>query len=310
MTIHVLIVNYNSSPDLRQCLESLSDGYEVLVLENGSPGPEPEQCREVVASYRQAKMIESPRNLGFGAGVNRLTRELQGSDDDLIWILNPDTVLTPSAGQAMLAAVDRNRSPALYSPRLFYVDITTGAMKNWYVGGSIDARRGISNHADIGQPFNDSFGEDRRTTFITGAAIMARLGDWRELGGFREDLFLYWEDAELSLRARNAGFDLIVVANAVVMHNEGGSSRNGSSGRSELYYYYLARNRLIVCGSNARERWSLLAGRGIAGTVKQVAIAIFREHESRWSKVRAVLFGCLDGLRGRTGRRSVGSVSS
>lgn len=116
---------------------------------------------------------------------------------------------------------------------------------------------------------------------------------WNELGGFRPDLFMYWEDAEFSLRASAQGNRLGVVGSARVWHKVGGSQ--GGDGKSALYFYYMARNRLLVCRPDGG-RLGLLAVVGLRYTLRLLRSAL-RERDERWVKSMAVVRGSLAGLR-------------
>ena len=62
---------------------------------------------------------------------------------------------------------------------------------------------------------------------ITGCLLLVRTADFHRLGGMDEDYFLYGEDAEFSLRAGRAGMRRVVVPDAVIVHEVGGSSDAG-----------------------------------------------------------------------------------
>ena len=67
----------------------------------------------------------------------------------------------------------------------------------------------------------------REVPIITGCLLLVRLADWERLGGMDEDYFLYGEDAEFSMRAGRAGLRRVVVPDAVIVHEVGGSSDAG-----------------------------------------------------------------------------------
>lgn len=72
---------------------------------------------------------------------------------------------------------------------------------------------------------------------------------WEELGGFDEEYFLYWEDVDLSVRATRIGAALIVETGATAVHDEGGT-QHGHEQKSDLYYYFNIRNRLLFAARN------------------------------------------------------------
>jgi GT2 family glycosyltransferase len=287
MTVHAFIVTHNSGVFIEEAISSLlSDGAEsVSILDNASVIAERASLRRIAAGTEGVEVFFSDENLGFGRGVNRLldlaSRHLD--DDSLLWIVNPDLVVSPGA---MLALSQALESWHIVSPIIW---TGQGADRRlWYSGGDIDTRRGLTTMSTVGDPPT----REREVSFITGAAPMMSAGTWRELGGFREDLFLYWEDAELSLRAVQLGLRMAVVPGANVWHAVGGSGED--SGRSEAYYYYMQRNRLLVCAPHSSRR-DLVLGHGARYAARLIR-APLREDSGRLGKLRASLRGIAAGL--------------
>ena len=140
--------------------------------------------------------------------------------------------------------------------------------------------------------------------FLSGAALMLTAGTFASLGGLREDLFLYWEDVDLSLAAAAAGLRMAVVLGAQVWHAEGASSRREGDGGSAIYYRWTARNRIVVSSDHRVGRpWSLVLGPGSAETARLLARALVRERRGRTHKAAEVVAGTWAGLRAARSRR-------
>ena len=200
--IHVVIVNYRSAAYTTKCVESLVEEpiSSITIVDNDSGDMDRTQIEDIVREVPNARAIFQSHNSGFGAGANRGVESLEGaSEHDLVWILNPDTLV--SRGAARTLAENAKRGSRIVSPQ-----ITTGSAGDrvWFAGGDVDPARGHVSHWGYGQEVRET---DRifECTFITGAAPMMTIETWRELGGFREDLFLYWEDVDMSLRAKRRG---------------------------------------------------------------------------------------------------------
>jgi len=318
--LSVWIVNHNSTRYLRNCLAGLASPLvrRIVILDNASRPDERVQLQQVAAADSRIEILLSERNIGFGAGHNEIGRRTAASaaPDEIIWILNPDTVIagtpgppgtpgtlgtpgTPGdtvAGLCELISAGRADllSPVILSGR-------RGNESVWFAGGSVDARSGrVTHRRDL--PPAGSTRTLRDCNFLTGTALMTTRATWDRLGGFREELFLYWEDADLSLRAATLGLRLAVAAGLTIWHAEGGTSRTGS-GVSALTYYYTARNRILVC-SPISSKASLVAGRGAPALARLAAVALVKGGRGRTGRGWAVLRGTIDGLRGRTGDRS------
>lgn len=287
---------------LQDCLNSLDTLAEcqVTVLDNGSGEDEVALLTELLAGFPNAKLATSVENLGFGAGVNLAARAADIQQDDLVWVLNPDTTVAPNAAGILEKSILDDRAD-IVSPLI--ASGPTDDERIWFAGGGIDVKRGRSYHARHGRPLDQAPRDEFSSGFITGAAPMFRGSAWLELGGFREDLFLYWEDADLSLRASALGQRLVVIPAARIWHREGGSSSQ-RSGLSATYYYYAQRNRLVVCSDGLR-RTKLAFFDGWLETARLLLKPLLKERDHRLRKFLASLAGLTAGLRGQTGRAAL-----
>nr|WP_274611188.1 glycosyltransferase family 2 protein [Rathayibacter toxicus] len=284
------MVSYASAELVRAVVHSLRDEpvASINVLENGSGAEQVRLLHETAHSEPRMRVTVSTVNLGFGAGVNNLANSVTADDQDLIWVLNPDTVVSPGC-------VSRLRGYLAEHPRTIasplILDVNGGI---WFAGGELSVATGRSTHSLYGRSPDEAPTVPFSTRFMTGAAMVTGIATWRSLDGFRDDLFLYWEDSELSLRAAHSGVALTVIPDARITHLEGGSSSAGN-GRSSTYYYYYARNRLRVCAQYT-SMINLLLGRGAVETARGIVKPLFREHSARLAKTIASVRGTVSGL--------------
>ncbi|MBP1232519.1 GT2 family glycosyltransferase [Arthrobacter sp. PvP102] len=292
MPVTVVMVNYRSSEYVISCVKSLATEpiARIIILENGSGEDEWRSLQNVPSvAACDVQLIRSLENLGFGAGVNLAASCIESDYGGLIWVLNPDTVVTDGCA-ATLAKEITDGELDIVSPV-----IATGSRSSpttWFVGGDIDHTNGSTRHWDYGQPLPTNSGV-RATDFMTGAAPMMTFATWQRAGGFKESLFLYWEDADFSLRAKAIGLKMGVQLDALIWHEEGGSGEG--NGRSAVYYYYMQKNRLIV-ESEYSSIWNLVAGKGCMETIRLLARPL-REKEGRLSKLLSSVRGLAAGMR-------------
>lgn len=288
--IDVLIVNYNSADDLQTCLISLEGEpiRRIVIVDNNSANPDVAALRSFVADREKVLLVESPINLGFAGGVNLAFNSTNEVDDDVVWLLNPDTTVGKGASDTLLRALQQ--SPAdVVSPIIRTGHGEFSAI--WYAGGRINVGTGES-FLDATEP-SSATSLSVPTDFVSGASLMTDRKTWRRLGGLREDLFLYWEDTDFSLRAKEAGLNLGLVPSASIWHRVGGSGDR--SGKSASYYYYMSRNRLWICGQYG-SKFDILLRRGARATVRLLARASREEHAAV-RKMFAVARGSVAGLR-------------
>ena len=138
--------------------------------------------------------------------------------------------------------------------------------------------------------------------WLSGACLALSTRLFEAVGGFDERYFLYWEDVDFSRRVVSSGGALVLAREAVAVHDEGGTQRDGDAdagpAKSDAYYYYNIRNRLLYAALHldaaARRRW--------AATAPAAARAIVLRGGRRQllhsrSSLRAAWAGTRDGLR-------------
>jgi len=102
VSVSIVIVAYNSGPPLVRCLESLlagGGGHEVIVVDNGEPGPEIEEALAMPG----VRVLQPSENLGYAGGSDFGASEATG---DVLVFLNPDTTVAPEALDALVRALD------------------------------------------------------------------------------------------------------------------------------------------------------------------------------------------------------------
>jgi GT2 family glycosyltransferase len=249
--ISVVIVAYNSGSALTRCLDSLEpEGVEVIVVNNGEPGPELDDPR--------ARVVTPDRNIGFAAGCNYGAERAAG---DVLVFLNPDTVVAPGA-LGELARTLEDEAIGIAMPRLRLLD--KPELLN--SGGNVLHVTGIAWAGGYGERAEE-LDEVRDVTYPTGAAMAIRTEVFRELGGFTEEFFMYQEDLELGWRARLHGLRVVVTPRADVYHDY-------EYGRNVQKHYLLERNRLVfVLSAFSGRMLTVLSPVLVAGELSMLALA-------------------------------------
>jgi GT2 family glycosyltransferase len=234
----VVIVTHDSADVLTGCLDSLRGGMEgieqwdVLVVDNASSDSTIDIAADAAVAPR---FIVSPTNSGYAAGVNRAVREWRSLSDPSAFastafvILNPDVRLHSGAVARLLRALEEPAT-GIVVPRL--VD-TTGrvlhslrreptvrrAMAEAALGGRRSAR------FDLGETIGDARVYDRPAIadWATGAAMVVSAACLDAIGEWDESFFLYSEETDFALRARDAGFATRFVPDAGATHIGGES---------------------------------------------------------------------------------------
>lgn len=266
--VSAVVVAYRSGEALTRCLESVLAApavREVIVVDNGSGGPEIETVRALAGVH----VLEPAENLGYGGGCNAGAAEARG---DVLLFLNADTEVDAGAPEALATALtDPDIGVAV--PRIVLLDDT----ERLNSAGNAVHLTGLAWPAHWGEPAA-SAGERRDVGYASGSALAIRAETFRELGGFAEELFLYQEDLELSWRARLAGLRVVVEPAATVSHAYHYDRLDPEK------HYWLERNRLVfVLTAYSGRLLALLAPVLLAA---EIGLALLARRDGWWREKR------------------------
>jgi N-acetylglucosaminyl-diphospho-decaprenol L-rhamnosyltransferase len=210
--ISVIIVAFRSADIIIPALKSVAvqqgAAAELVVVDNGAEdGLEEILHREVPGAW----FVRSSENEGYGRGNNRGVRMSTG---DLILLLNPDAELvSPSALSGIVRAF--------------------GANPQWGLAGlrTLDQNGAVSSPPARTYPAQKRSGRDFTNlpgdvAWVLGAGMAIRRSVFQRLGGFDPDFFLYSEETDFCLRAREAGWSIGHLSDVVIRH-VGGASEMG-----------------------------------------------------------------------------------
>lgn len=295
MTLSMVVVNYHSAELLRDCLSAVESSWcsGVVIVDNSVDEDEVKRIRDISLDVPLEVIVED-RNIGFGGAANHgVDRALALRPEQPVWLVNPDTRFTVETAAALdhrtRLGLDDILSPVIVTGK-------AGDLRTWFAGGAVNRTNGDVVHDAYLQPFDQAAAAaSRRTTFMCGAAPVFTPRAWSVLRHFRDDLFLYWEDAELSLRAVDEGLVMTVVGDAPPLWHAVGGSGDGP-GQSENFYYYSARNRLRVMLQRGAGR-ALLRPEALVTFVKFVLRPLRRERHRPLRKSALALKGYASALR-------------
>lgn len=270
--ISIIIVNYNTDKDTKECLASLADlsaknfRYSIIVVDNGSQKP-----LKLAKNFPQehVEVIRSESNLGYTGGNNLcITYAIEKYNSEFVCLLNSDTTVHPDFLEHLYDTLKDQVPGGLVSAKIYfskgyefhkqaYSRNQLGSVL-WYAGGSIDWPNLIAFHRGVDEVDRGHFNYQPNSDFCTGACVLISREVLETIGLFDEKLFLYFEDTDLSVRAQRRGFQILFCPEAIIWHKNAGSS--GGSG-SRLHQYYQTRNRVyfgLKHGSN-RVRLTVLS---------------------------------------------------
>jgi GT2 family glycosyltransferase len=244
-SVAVVIPSWNSRDLLPRCLDSLRDQgteLEVLVVDNGSSDGSVELLEE-----RGVAHLALPDNLGFAAAVNLGASRVRA---EAILALNADTVLRPGCVAGLLDALRGDRSLGGAQPRILQLEDgeppADDAGARLYSAGQALSADGRAREEGAGESQSGPFLRVREIFGVCGAACLLRRELFSELGGYDESYFAFYEDVDLNVRARIAGWRFAYVPEAVVWHVGNAHWQAGFARPGAENARLVARNRLAT----------------------------------------------------------------
>lgn len=219
--LYVVIPNWNGIDLIRECLESLRHQtvkHHVIVVDNGSVDGSDQLIRD---EFPEVQLLAFPNNAGFAGGVNRGIRPALEQGADYIALFNNDAVADPDWLENLAKTAEANPRAGMVAAKIAtqdgtHLDSTGDFYSIW--GFAFPRGRG---EADTGQ--YDGTGS-RRVFAASGGASLYRAATLEDIGLFDERFFAYFEDVDISFRARLAGWDVLYEPKARVRHFIGGTS--------------------------------------------------------------------------------------
>lgn len=242
--VAIIVLNYRGKHVLRRCLASLEKAIErddaILVVDNGDEMP---LLVEMEREFPRIQTVSAGLNRGFARGMNfGIRRFLAQGNFNAFWLMNNDASVDPGALGALKQALLEKGAHALYSPLIF----SDPARAPWFSGGKINFFRMRTQHAHAFPETSNPY----ETGFLTGCALFLPTQAIKKIGLLDERYFLYYEDAEYSIRAFRKGLKLWMVPRSRVVHTE-------ESRQNPAKAYWLVRSGAEFFLRESRGIWRL-----------------------------------------------------
>ena len=224
---YVIIPNWNGIDLIRECLRSLEAQtlpHTVIVVDNGSTDGSNKVVKD---EFPKVQLLEFPNNAGFAGGVNRGILPALKQGAEYIALLNNDAVADPKWLEELVNEAESSPMIGMVAAKIVTQDGTKlDSTGDFYSTWGFPFPRG-RGEVEVGQYDMelDIFG-------ASGGASLYRAKMLEEIGLFDERFFAYFEDVDISFRARLAGWKVRFAPKAVVRHYIGGtSSRMDAAGQ-------------------------------------------------------------------------------
>jgi GT2 family glycosyltransferase len=295
--VGIVVVNWNGGSRTAQCVRSLMalhyDPLRICIVDNDSTD---DSIDQLVRQFPNVEIVRLGENRGFAGGCNAGMEWAIHIGADYVWLLNNDTTVDPAALSALVQMARSLGRDAILAPLVLH---SLEPERVWSAGGRVRWPWLERAHIGIGDS-QSAHQVPARVDWVSGCSVFFAARVAEIVGPFDERYFLYLEDVEWCLRARNRGVECWFTPGARVWHDV-----SDTVGRldSRILRYYVNRNYMLLAsthGGPIGRAWAL--GRLLITLGKSgVRLALFPSYR-RDPYYRAQVDGLLDFLRRRSGK--------
>lgn len=243
MSLYVIILNWNGKADTLTCLEALAPQTpNIVVVDNGSSDNSVAVIKKV---FPDVKLIVTSKNLGYAGGNNVGIEYALGQGADLVLLLNNDTIPAPNFIASLQKAAHPTKILGAYPLRFNEPELLD------HLGGIWDEK--TATFTLVGQNEPKGFKTDKPLDYVCGCSILIPRQVFEAVGLLEPKFFLFWEEADLCWRARQAGFDIEVCYDAHLLHKVSASFTGGKP--HKIYFSWRGRLLFIERNCPAQKKW-------------------------------------------------------
>jgi GT2 family glycosyltransferase len=259
--VAISLLNFNGKESTLECLRSLNSikhenfKLTIVVVDNGSS----DDSASAILNFCQKldrqinfKFIQNEKNLGFSGGHNKAVKYALKNEADYVLILNNDTHVDKNFLAELFKVAESDNEIGILSPKIYfasgfefhknkYSKSELGKVL-WYAGGEMDWANIVGYHRGVDEVDDGQFDKIEEIELATGCCMLIKKEVFEKIGSLSNEYFLYYEDADLSVRAKKKSYKIMYVPKSIIWHKNAGSV--GGSG-SALQDYYITRNRLL-----------------------------------------------------------------
>lgn len=238
--VSIIVITHNAEEHLSRSVDSIlketrGGKVEIRLVDNGSS----DRTREIATSLLTPNnCIFQENNLGFSKALNIGIKKTTG---EYILVMNPDVFLEKGALRNLTCYLDEHPNVAAVGPKHHYPD---GRLQLTWGWKPTIAREWLRRKCQYGLRQGDEKLTSRmefyskaplKVDWLAGSCLLFRRSVNEKIGGWDERFFLFFEDIDWGVRAREASYDMVLFPEALVRHVEGGSAGKRPKATERIY---------------------------------------------------------------------------
>lgn len=279
--VSVVILNWNSLADTKQCLEGVRSidypNLEIVVVDNGSADGSKQWLRD----YEGIVYVDNPVNRGFTGGH---IDGLKAAKGEFILLLNNDAVVKPDIVKQCIRHFE--------DPEVFAVG---GRAYHWNDDSPLfNESNPFYSFFDVNPvtaealPHTSDLGMVQEVNTVSGSAVMVRKAMINKIGYLYEPFFAYYEETDLFARAKRACFKVLYDPAVMIWHKNGAST----AGRRTFFFFQMSRNRWIFALRNFDQPFlRRFIKRQTITCVKAAVFGVLRRNPEDWAQFKGFMAG-------------------
>lgn len=304
-SVAIVLLNWNSYQLTVECLESLEKlnypDYHIFIVDNDSQDSSFEDLKK---DYMMNKFnlpitfMQSGANLGFAGGNNVAIKKAYEMGYPYIWMLNNDTVVEANSLSTLVEAISKDTKTGIVGSKILYYDTDL----IWYAGGTINTWTGKTKHLgykerDIGQ-YNSSFQVD----YVTGCSLLFKRELIDSIGLMQEDYFLYYEETDWNIRAKQENWKIVYVPDSVVYHKVSISSGGEDNLSPYVEYYYIRNSYIMIRRTQSMAKIITATLLLFLKLIKSHLKILIKKQDNKINRSKLIIKAFFDGIIMKTGK--------
>jgi hypothetical protein len=212
--------------------------FETIVVDNASTDGTVDLLKK---QFADVILIANTENRGFAAANNQAIKIAKGR---YLFLLNPDTIVRPQSLDNLIKVLDEKPTAGVCGPRLIDADGTTHpsvgyvpTFRSLLYGKTFFRSLGIfRSHYKKVTANKLNYDRQSEVEQLSGAALMVRRSVMQQIGLMDESFFMYYEDVDLCLQIRKAGWQIVYTPTSIITHIGSRSSMQVSAKKRIMLY--------------------------------------------------------------------------